>query len=454
MKKIIRASLVLSLTFSLASAQRNITTICGNGTGAYNGDNMQATAAEINNPQFIISDATGNLYFSDESNHRVREINTSGVITTVAGNGTSGFSGDGSPATAAELSLTAGLAIDGSGNIYIGDRSNNRVRVVSTTGIIVTIAGTGTAGFTGDGGIATAATMRSPNGVAVDANGNVYFADTFNYVIRKITKSTGIITTIAGIGGQLGSSGDGGPAVSAELNGPFGVKMDISGNIYIADQGNNKIRMVNTSGNISTVAGTGSASYGGDNGPATAAMLNGPSELSIGASGDLLIADTYNQVVRKVNVNYGNMIYTVAGNNVLGAGFSGDGGAAIAAELHFPASVASDAHGDIFIADWGNNRIRKVTNIDVAGMGQIAETNTLTVYPNPASDNLNINFGSVKSNVVLSLYNIVGQEVYTHVEKNASTSVIPVANLNTGIYILRVQNEDGEVITRKVEISR
>ncbi len=220
------------------------------------------------------------------------------IISTIAGNGTAGYSGDGGPAASAELNSPSGVAVDFSGNIYIADYKNNRIRRVDASGVISTVAGKGTAGYSGDGGPASSAELSTPSGVAVDTSGNIYIADSSNNCIRKVDAS-GVISTVAGKG-TGGYSGDGGPASSAELSSPFGVAVDASGNIYIADDKNNRIRKVDASGVISTVAGNGTGGYSGDGGPATSAELNSPSGLAVDSSGNIYIADTTNYRVREV----------------------------------------------------------------------------------------------------------------------------------------------------------
>jgi sugar lactone lactonase YvrE len=223
---------------------------------------------------------------------------STGIITTVAGNGIPGYSGDGGPATSASLSGPSGVVVDATGNLLIADSSNYRIRRVdASTGIITTVAGNGIRGFSGDGGPATSASL-SPIGVAVDATGNLFIADTGNHRIRRVDESTGIITTVAG-NGIRGFSGDGGPATSASLNYPTGVAVDGSGNLFIADAANNRIRWVDAStGIITTVAGNGMPDYSGDGGPATSASLNGPSGVVVDAAGNLFIADNDNKRIR------------------------------------------------------------------------------------------------------------------------------------------------------------
>jgi N-acetylneuraminic acid mutarotase len=334
----------------------------GNGVLGYSGDGGAAASAELNYPTGVAVDPSGNFYIVDADNNRIRKVTAStGIITTVAGNGTAGYSGDGGAATSAELDTPFGVAVDASGNLYIVDVNNDRIRkVTASTGIITTVAGNGTWGYSGDGGAATSAELFSPFGVAVDASGNLYIADSGNNLIRKVTASTGIITTVAG-NGTGGYSGDSGAATGAELNSPFGVAVDASGNIYIVDSGNNRIRKVTAStGIITTVAGNGTAGYSGDSGAGTSAELNSPFGVAVDASGNLYIADTYNLVIRTVTASTG-IITTVAGNGT--AGSSGDGGAATSAALSYPTSVVVDSLGNFYIADYDNNKVRTVGSI-------------------------------------------------------------------------------------------
>jgi prepilin-type N-terminal cleavage/methylation domain-containing protein len=315
-----------------------ITTFVGNGTGGYSGDGGPATSANLFYPYGVAVDSSGNLYIADYYNNRIRMVTAStGIITTVAGNGTEGYSGDGGPATSAELNNPTKSAVDSSGNLYIADYGNQRVRMVTaSTGIITTVAGNGTAGYSGDGGAATSAELWGPYGVAVDSSGNLYIVEIWNFRIRKVTASTGIITTVAG-NGTSGYSGDNGAATSAELWTPYGVAVDSSGNLYIADYGNNRIRKVTAStGIITTIAGNGTAGYSGDGGPATSAKLHSPTGSAVDSSGNLYISEYGNNRIRKVTAS--GTICTVAGNGT--SGYSGDNGAATSAELHTPSDIA------------------------------------------------------------------------------------------------------------------
>jgi sugar lactone lactonase YvrE len=323
-----------------------ITTVAGGGASL--GDNGPAISAQVYSSGGVAVDAAGNLYIADYYDNRVRKV-TNGVITTVAGNGTAGFSGDNGPATSAQLYFPEGVALDSAGNLYITDAGNRRIRKV-TNGVITTLAGNGTLGFSGDNGPATSAQLAGPEGLAVDSAGNLYIADVTNQRIRKV--SNGVITTVAG-GGSSGL-GDNGPATSAQVI-PAGVAVDSAGNLYIADFGNGRIRKV-SNGVITTVAGGGSSGLG-DNGPATSAQLSGPSGVAVDAGGNLYIADYDNFRIRKVT---NGVITTVAGNGTM-PGFSGDNGPATSAQFGFPESVAVDSAGNVYVVDLINNRIRVLT---------------------------------------------------------------------------------------------
>lgn len=405
--------------------------VAGNGFKGFSGDGGAATSASLNEPRGLSMDTAGNLYIADFGNYRVRKVSPAGVITTVAGNGQFGFSGDGGLATAAALK-PSGVAVDTAGNLYIADPNNSRIRRVTAGGIVTTLAGNGQSGFSGDGGPASAASLNFPYGIAIDAAQNIYIADTSNYRIRKVSPA-GIITTIAGNGdfrisgdggpatsaaisfatgvtvdsagnlfiaaddlggqegivrkvsvqgiiskvagnGQRAFAGDGGPATAAALNGPQGLAVDAAQNLYIGDHLNARIRKVSPLGVIATVAGSGLFGFSGDRGPATAASLSKPDGVAVDSMGNLYIADTGNNVVRRVSPS--GLITTIAGNGQYG--FSGDGGPATAASLYTPEGVAVDAAGNIYIADSRNNRIRKVSTsgiiTTVAGNGECCQT--------------------------------------------------------------------------------
>ncbi|MGW2367126.1 NHL repeat-containing protein [Streptomyces sp. NPDC001667] len=277
-----------------------------------------------------------------------------GTIITVAGTGTAGYVADGGPAAGTSLYYPRGVAVDAAGNLYIGDQSNHRVRKVSPNGIITTVAGNGTAGFVSDGGPALGTSLNTPIGVAVDGARNLYIADTNNHRVRKVSPN-GIITTVAG-NGQAGFVSDGGPAVATKLNSPHAVAVDAAGNLYIADYANHRVRKVSPNGIITTVAGNGQAGFVSDGGPAIATKLNGPTGVAVDAAGNLYIGEWSGQRVRKVDTN--GIITTVAGNGT--AGYVSDGGPAVATRLYTPGAVAVDAAGSLYIADYSNHRVRKV----------------------------------------------------------------------------------------------
>ncbi|MBO9541711.1 SBBP repeat-containing protein [bacterium] len=398
-----------------------ITTVAGNGSAGYTGDGGAAVTTSLNNPRRIAIDSSNNLYIADTSNYRIRKVTPGGIISTIAGNGSSGSSGDGGSATAAQIGSIYGVAVDGAKNVYLADYGNwrirkvtsggiistfagtgspgassdggaaasstlyyvyditadttgnvyiadsngsHRIRLVNTSGIISTIAGNGSPGYSGDGGAATSARINYAGGVAIDSTGNVYIADTDSCRIRKVTKATGVITTLAGIT-TSSFSGDAGTALTAQLASPQGVAVDSSNNVYIADTSNHRVRMVNTSGTITTYAGgvynanyVTTSGYAGDGGAASAAQLSSPQGITLDGSGNVYIADSGNHRIRMVTKATGIMT-TVAGDG--NAAYTGDGLAATATSLKSPRGIAVDSSGNIYIADTGNHRIRKVT---------------------------------------------------------------------------------------------
>jgi uncharacterized protein (TIGR03437 family) len=340
-----------------------ISTFAGTGTKGYTGDGGPATAAELGGPSGLWFDSSGNLDFVDNYNQLIRQITASGTISTIAGTpSTPGYSGDGKSATKADISGPSYVTVDpSSGIIYFSDTANNVVRSI-TTGIINTFAGNNALGpgYNGDLEVATSAQLFTPEGLAVDSAGNVYIGDTGNNRIRIVQKNGSSIDTYAGkANGVSGFYGDGGPAYLAQLFGPQGIAFDAAGNLYVADTGNQRIRKIDTNGIITTVAGSSSVGgYAGDGGPATSALLYNPSGVSVDPNGHLYIADWFNSVIRKVDTN--GTITTVAGNGA--AAYSGDGGSSTDASLNFPNDVRVSG-GKIYIADTQNNVIRVLTPI-------------------------------------------------------------------------------------------
>jgi trimeric autotransporter adhesin len=350
--------IVLPPVLCRAQSGYTISTVAGNATSGYTGDGGAATSAELADPVHVAVDSSGNLYIADQGNHRVRKV-SNGTISVFAGNGTAGYSGDGGAATSAEVEVT-GLAVDSSGNVYISSGVSNVIRKVTSAGTVSTVAGDNSqaAGFSGDDAAATKAQLDMPTGVAVDAAGNIYFSDTVNHRVRKVA-TTGTITTFAG-NGFPDDEGDGGAATDAKLNAPRGIAVDAAGNVYIADTLNHVIRKVSPSGIITTVAGNANlgAGFSGDGKEATSAQLNYPFDVAVDDVGNLYIADFLNSRIRKVAGSNG-IITTIAGNGNLA--YTGDGGDALKAALCFPRGVAVAADGTVYVADVGNNVVRKLT---------------------------------------------------------------------------------------------
>jgi sugar lactone lactonase YvrE len=336
-------------------------TVAGDGSWIYRQDGVAATSASIFLPMGEVVDAAGNLYLSDSNNNRIRRVDAAtGLISTVAGIGLPGFNGDNGTATTAMISNPSAVVLDGAGNLYFADSGNHAIRMVNlNTGIIVTVAGTGgQQGYSGDLGPATAARLNLPYGLALDAAQNLYIADTGNNAIRKVDLLTGIITTVAG-NGTAGYAGDAGAATSAILNSPWGITIAGNGSLYIADLTNNRIRRIDTSGTISTVAGTGSQGFSGDDGSALTATLNSPAAVAVDPAGNVYIADAGNNRIRKVSASIG-IIQTIAGTASESMG--GDGGNSDAATFYGPYSLFLDGPGNLYIGDMFHNRIRKISS--------------------------------------------------------------------------------------------
>lgn len=436
------ACAISSCTFIVNNCSAQIIThIGGSGSSSYSGDGGAATAAGIYHPFGVKTDNAGNIIFADHLNNRVRKINPTGVIITIAGGG-SAIPGDGGPATAADLDQPVGIAIDNIGNIYFSDLGNSRIRRVDTSGIITTVAGTGIAGFSGDGGPATAAQLDYPQGMAIDTHGNLYFTEETNHRVRKIDTS-GIITTAVGSGPtglSMGSfTGDGGAATAARLKQPYGVFVDNAGNIYVADSWNNRIRKVDTAGIITTVAGGGSSL--GDGGPATAAQILVPIDIAVDLAGNMYISDGNGCRIRKVSTT-GTIITSVAGDGV--CNYSGDGGMATASEVNHPGGVALDECGNVFITDWGNNRIRKINNcIPTTVFTEQVTESALKVHPNPNCGVFSLNLVSGYSeSVKIIVSDITGQKIKEYLTSTNHITDI-MLNVPTGMYIINASSLHG-----------
>lgn len=355
------------------------------GGGTFGGDGGPAIAARLNHPMGLAIDLSGNLLIADMGNHRIRKVNPgTGIINTMTGNGIAGHTGDGGSSLVATLNNPVGIRMDASGKLYIADRGNNCIRRVSS-GVITTVAGDTTAGYTIDGGPATGAELNVPSGIAADGTGNIYISDRANNCIRLLTRyisaisgrdSTYVISTYAGIAGPVGGwSGDGGPATAAHLNSPCGIAFNLYHRyLFIADSGNHRVRMIDTRspGNpITTYAGNGTAGFSGDGGLATAAQLNGPTGVTVaGSNGDVLIADCNNQRIRRVGFvsNYaGGGIVTYAGDGTVGHTDVGAGVPATNASFNHPTGIVIDGKGQVYVADRDNNCVRRIRTYILAG---------------------------------------------------------------------------------------
>lgn len=449
MKKIIFflsffANFVIPCTFCEAQVQV-ITTFAGTGYVGYSGDGGAAIIAQLKTPSGISVDKTGNVYITDQNGSCVRKVDTAGIITSVVGNsGVGGYSGDGGLATAAKLYWPEGLSVDETGNIFIADQFNNVIRKVSAaTGIITTIAGNNALiGYSGNGGPATNAALWHPADVGVDRSGNVYFVDQDNSVMRKVNVATGIINTMAGIPDSAGFSGDGGPATAAKLNFPQGIAVDSSGNVFIADFYNSRIRKVNAAtGIITTVAGNGTGGYSGDGGPATNAEIYDASALAVDDTGNIYISDYYNSMIRKVSAATG-IITTIAGNGT--AAYCCDCHPATAAEIYYPEGVAVDRRGNVYIADFGNSRVRKVSDSFYCPSLEIrkeALTPVFELYPNPSQGQFFVQLNNYQSHEKAEIYNTVGEKVFEK-EIYSLQINIDLSNIPAGIYILHLSSDE------------
>ena len=430
--------MVLISVSARSQVLQKIYTIAGNGVAGFGGDGSNASGAALFGPVDVALDGVGGIYISDHNNYRVRKVNSGGLITTIAGNGTAGNSGNGSIGSSAEL-VPRGVAVDKSGNLYISDDASSSIRKVNSIGIISQFAGSpgGIPGPYGDGGPASAAWFSSPAGISFDANGNMYIADMGNHVVRMIN-SAGIITTIGGnhIMGFL----DNMPATAAKLDSPYAVVADKNGNIFIADYGNNVIRRIDhLTDTMAVFAGTqGVKGYLGDGGPAKGALLNGVRGLALDSAGTVYFSDANNNVIRMVNTGTGT-ITTVVGDGTYG--FGGDEGLAEGANLFNPYGIAIDGGGSIYIADANNERVRK-TYYPTVGVQNTIVTRKISVYPNPTGNSVTIS--GLEQSDKLCIYDIIGRPVTEWIAiPDSGPQTINTSSLAPGMYLLKATSASG-----------
>jgi trimeric autotransporter adhesin len=425
-----------------------ISTVAGGGTDAA-GDGGAATNALLKSPTGVAVDAAGNIYVCERDAHCVRKVGTDGIITTVAGTGIAGYSGDGGAATDARLNRPYSIVTDAGGNIYFSEGDNHCIRRVNVAGIISTIAGTGSAGYNGDGIMASAAQLNGPSGIAIDAANNMYIADFENNRIRKIDNA-GIITTVAGTGITL-FNGDNLPATNASLWAPAGVAVDNTNSIYITDFYHQRIRKVDPAGIITTIAGDGTTGFSGDGNAATTAQLRNPMGICTDGHGNVFFSDVLNRRVRKVNSS--GVISTVAGNGLSG-GFSGDGGLATSAGVA-PLGLAFDNAGNLLACDYpvSISRVRRISNVVAVKAIQASSLNNVIVFPNPCNGRCKVQVSSNDSrDLTVLITDILGRRVAELTGKTNSEVVIE-PDVPDGIYIVTVMSGN-ERTTEKLSVVR
>jgi trimeric autotransporter adhesin len=440
MKKLLPL-IILLLVCRIASAQI-ITTVAGGGT-VIGGDGGMATDCSLQTPVGVVVDGAGNFYICERDAHRVRKVTVDGAITTFAGTGVAGFSGDGGPATSAMLNSPYCIALDAAGVVYIGDVST--VRKVNTAGIISTVAGNGVVGFGGDSGPATLAQLNGPSGLTIDHSGNIIIADKKNHRLRRVG-ADGIITTIAGTG-SVSYNGENIPATAANLYEPSGVTIDATGNLFVLEYINPRVRKIATSGIITTIAGNGTTGYSGDGGLATLAAFDRPIGIVCDKYGDVYIGATFNNRIRKVSTS--GLITSVAGNGLPGS--AGDGGAATAAQLYAPTGVAIDPAGNLFVCSFYADKVRKISNMVGVGDGVLrnGSLGEMEIYPNPSSGRFSVSVAAPQTAIIdITVSDLLGRRVLS---KTAETNTeVPLdLHVPNGVYVVTVV-ASGAQLTEKM----
>jgi hypothetical protein len=426
------AQILVALLFSLHAGAQVIVTVAGTGVDGYSGDGGPATNAKMNGPSAIAFDKDGNFYFTEESNPTIRKVTPSGIISRFAGNGTSGYSGDGGPAIYAEIDGGGVLAVDRWNNIYLADGSNHCIRKITTDGVIHTIAGTGVAGYNGDGISALSAQLNQPQGVGVDDTGNVYICDRLNFRLRKVD-TFGNISTIAGTG-VMGFTADGARADTAAINESWYVVADKNGDIFFMDKA--RIRKIAaTDHKLSTIAGNGIVGgYSGDAGPATAAAI-GTQYFTFDSVGNLFLAEGGVCRIRKVTTD--GTISTIVGNGLVG--IDPEGVSLSVARVLSPTGIAFSPAGELYFTEKSGAKVRKITSA-WDGVNELnGKSVGLEVFPNPTQGRVSVRINAIEREANVTIIDARGVAVRTMTVPCNVTKEIDVSGLQPGVYTVNTK---------------